>query len=66
MSSSCSLWDGVKVLMDGMGASASTPYTSWVGGRVGNCREGPGIQSGLKGKAAGARMGCRKCAVASL
>lgn len=59
VSSPCGFWDGV-------GASASTPHTSWVGGRVGNCREEPGAQSGLKGKATRARMGYRKSAVTSV
>jgi len=53
-------------LWDGVGASASTSHTSWVGGRVGNCREGPGTQLGLKGKPTRARMGYGKHAVASV
>lgn len=59
VSSPCSFWDEV-------GGSASTPRTSWVSGRVGNRREGPGTQSGLKEKAARARMRYKKCAVASV
>lgn len=55
----CSFWDWV-------GTSASMPCTSWVGGRVGNCREGSGTQLGLKRKATRARMGYGKCAVVSV
>lgn len=51
---------------DGVGASASMPRTSWLGGSTGNFRELPRTfqdQSGLKGKATRARTGYRKCAV---